>query len=197
MSSRTIATSALLLATLSTIAHAEPGDGEVTPLDPDKAVRLSAVGAAVPAAAAGVGALMVLSSGGSGATRDDGLGVVMVSQLVGLVTPSIGEFYGREFLTGGMAMRAGGLVIESAGLFEYYNTEIGDCENPATCHHPAATYALIVGGAALYAAGMVYDVVHARETASSWNRRHDLMVVPTALKTQRSVTPGVALALTF
>ena len=193
----TMATSVLILATLSTVAQAESAES-TTPLDPDEAFELSAIGAAAPAAVAGVGALMVLASGGSGATRDNGLGVVMVSQLVGLVTPSIGELYSRQFVTGGMAMRVGGLLVETVGLFDYYNTGIGDCATLGPeCHHPAGTYAMIVGGAALYAGGMLYDVVGARDAAGSWNRRHDVMVVPTALKTQGSVTPGVALALTF
>jgi hypothetical protein len=194
-----MAMSLLILATLSARGHAEPADGEpATPLDPDKAFELSAIGAATPAAVAGVGALMVLSSGGSGSTRDDGLGVVMVGQLVGLVTPSIGELYSHRIVTGGMGMRAGGLLVETVGLFKYYNTEIGDCASLGpTCHHSAGTYALIAGGAALYAGGMIYDVVGARDAASSWNRRHDVMVVPTAVKTQSSVVPGVALALTF
>jgi hypothetical protein len=196
---KTIAMSVLLLAARSALAQATPADGEpAEPLDPDTAFELSAIGAAAPAAVAGVGALMVLASGGSGATRDDGLGVVMVSQLVGLITPSIGEFYSRQIVTGGMAMRVGGLLVETVGLFDYYNTGIGDCSSLGPeCHHPAGTYALIIGGAALYAGGMIYDVVRARDAASSWNRRHDVMVVPTALKTQASVTPGVALALTF
>jgi hypothetical protein len=56
---------------------------------------------------------------------------------------------------------------------------------------------LIAGGAALYAGGMIYDVVLARGAASSWNRRHEVVMMPTALKTQGSVTPGVTLALTF
>ena len=199
MKPRTTTISVLLLATLSTLASAEPAEGELSAsLDPDTAFALSAIGAAVPAAAAGVGALMVLASGGSGATRDNGLGVVMVSQLVGLVTPSIGELYSRQIVTGGMAMRVGGLLVETVGLFDYYNNEIGDCVDLGPgCHHPAGTYAMIVGGAALYAGGMLYDVVRARDAASSWNRRHDVLVVPTALKTQGSVTPGVALALTF
>jgi hypothetical protein len=192
---KTLAMTVLLLAALSTLAKAESAESEpVAPLDPDKAFELSAIGAAAPAAVAGVGALMAL---GSGATRDNGLGVVLVSQLVGLITPSIGEFYSRQILTGGMAMRVGGLVVETVGMFDYYNNEIGDCATGPACHHPAGTYALIVGGAALYAGGMIYDVVRARDAASSWNRRHDVMVVPTALKTQSSVTPGVALALTF
>jgi hypothetical protein len=197
MKPMTLTTSVLLLATLSTLAHAEPAADEPA-LDPDKAFELSAIGAAAPAAAAGLGALMVLASGGSGSTRDNGLELVMISQLVGLVTPSIGELYGHQIGTGGMAMRVGGLLVETVGLFDYYNTGIGDCaELGPSCHHPAATYALIIGGAALYVGGMLYDVVGARETASSWNRRHDVMLVPTALKTQGAVTPGVALALTF
>lgn len=186
-------TSVLFLAILSSVADAEPA-----PLDPDSAFELSAIGAAAPAAVAGVGALMVLASGGSGATLDNGLEVVMVSQLVGLITPSIGELYSRQIVTTGMAMRLGGLVVETIGLFDYYNTGIGDCADLGPeCHHPATTYAMIVGGAALYAGGMLYDVVRARDTASSWNRRHDVLVLPTALKTQGSITPGVGLALTF
>jgi hypothetical protein len=192
-------TSVLLLATLSTVAHAAPADGEPpAPLDPDTAFELSAIGAAAPAAVAGLGALMVLGSGGGGATRDDGLSMMLVSQLVGLVTPSIGELYSRQIVTGGMAMRLGGLLVETVGLFNYYNTGIGDCADLGPeCHHPAGTYAMIVGGAALYAGGMLYDVLGARDAARSWNRRHDVTLVPTALKTQGSVTPGVALALTF
>ncbi len=192
-------TCVLVLATLSTLAHAAPAEVEPTAsLDPDEAFELSAIGAAAPAAVAGVGALMVLASGGSGASSDDGLVVVMISQLVGLITPSIGEFYSRQILTGGMAMRVGGLLVETVGLFDYYNTGIGDCADLGPdCHHPASTYAMIVGGAALYAGGMLYDVFSARDAASSWNRRHDVVVLPTALKTQGSITPGVALALTF
>jgi len=196
MKPMTIAASLLLVATLSAVAHAGPTDEPTTPLSPDTAFGLSAVGAGVPAAAAGVGALMAIE--GAGSTRDDGLGVLLVSQLVGLITPSLGELYSRQIVTGGMGMRAAGLLVESLGLFRYYNHEIGDCETTGpACHHPGATYALIFSGAALYAGGMLYDVAHAREAATSWNRRHDLVVAPTALKTTSSVAPGVALALTF
>ncbi len=191
----TMTTSVLLLATLSSLAEAEPADEES--LDPDKAFELSAIGAAAPAAVAGAGALMVLASGGSGSTRDNGLEVVMIGQLVGLVTPSLGDFYSHQIATGGLAMRVGGLLVETAGLFEYYNTGIGDCAELAGCHHPAQTYAMIFGGAALFAGGMLYDAVRARGVASAWNRQHDVVVVPTALKTQGAITPGVALAMTF
>lgn len=196
MKRMTITACVFLLATLSPLARAEPTNEDPTPsLDPDKAFELSAIGAAVPAAVAGVSALMVLSNGDS----NSGLvGVAVVGQLVGLITPSLGELYSHQIVTGGMAMRLGGLLVEAVGLFNYGNTGIGDCEDHGPeCHHPASTYAMIAGGAALYAGGMIYDVVLARGAASSWNRRHDLVMMPTALKTQGSVTPGVALALTF
>lgn len=190
MKRMTIAACVLVLATLSSLARAEPADQE--PADPETAFKLSAIGAAVPAAVAGVSALMVRDS------NDALVGVVVVSQLVGVITPSLGEMYSHEILTAGMAMRLGGLVVESLGLFNYINTDVGDCEDHGPdCHHPAKTYALIAGGAALYAGGMLYDVLRARSAASSWNREHDLVVMPTALKTQGSITPGLALALRF
>jgi len=166
-----------LLAALGAVAHAEP--------DPD--TRLSVIGSAFPIAAIGLGTL-VGAAGTEAPIRDIGGVVAIGGALVGVVTPALGSFANHRYLTGGMAMRAGGLVVEAIGILRGFNNEIGECDDAGPCHHSATTYGLLAAGAALYLGGALLDIVEAH---------HAVEVVPTAIKTPSSTAPGLAVALRF
>jgi hypothetical protein len=183
---------ALLLVTAS-VARAEPPTDSA---DPDTAARLSIIGSAFPVVAIGIGTLVGFE-GTSAPIRDVGAALAVGGALAGVVTPSIGNMYGHRWLSPGMAMRAGGLVVEYIGLLKGFNTDIGDCADPGPCHRSASTFGLLAGGAALYLGGMALDIVGAPQAAREWNARHEVRLVPTAIKTPSSTGTGLVLALTF
>ncbi len=186
---------ALVLVSLvsGSVARAEPTTDSA---DPDTALRLSIIGSAFPIAAIGIGTLVGIE-GARAPIRDVGTVFAVGGALIGIVTPAIGDFYARRWLSPGIAMRAGGLIVEYIGLVKAFSNDIGDCADPGPCHRSAATIGLIAGGAALYLGGVVLDVVGAPAAAREWNARHDVQLVPTAFKTQSSTAPGLALALKF
>jgi hypothetical protein len=94
-----------------------------------------------------------------------------------------------------MAMRVGGLVVANVGLFLAYNTELGNCSSP--CHLHGGDLGFVIAGAALYLGGTYLDIDGARDAARTWSHRHDVVVVPTALRSPSSTAPALALSLTF
>jgi hypothetical protein len=176
---------------LSSVARADTDD-----VDPETAQRLAILGSAIPAAAIGLGTFVALD-GTKAPIRDVGSATAITGALVGLVTPSIGAFYSHRAITGGIGLRVAGIVAETIGLTKLLNSEIGDCEDPSPCHHPASTYVLLASGAALYFGGMALDIVHAPEIARDWNQRYELQLVPTTIRSGGSTTTGVALAGRF
>ncbi len=163
-------------------------------VDPDAALRLSVIGSAVPLAAVGLGAGLELVHGGT-AANDLGTGLLVGGLLVGVITPSLGELYGHHWLDGAIAMRAAGVVVGFAGLVSGFNNDLGDCATPGPCHHSATTYALLVGGAALYLGGMALDIVGAPQTARAWNARHELQLVPTAMTSAHATVAGLGVTV--
>ena len=176
----------LLLA--GSVAHAE-GDA----VDPDTALRLSIIGSAVPLAAIGLGAGLDLVHAGT-ATNDLGTGLLVSGVLIGVVTPSLGEFYGHQWLDGAIAMRGAGVVVGFSGLISGFNNDLGDCATPGPCHLSVTTYGLLVGGAALYLGGIALDLVGAPPTSRDWNAHHGLQIVPTAMRSGHSTTTGLGVA---
>lgn len=185
----------LLLAALalSTTGNAHPtGTADNHPADPDTARWLSIVGSAVPVAATGLG-LFLARDGASNSARDAGIVIGAVGTLAGIVTPAAGEFYSHKWLTAGMAMRAGAILPLYLG-FITTSTEI--CAT--TDSQCRANGAAIIGlGAALYIGGVVLDIALAPRAAHSWNRRHELQVIPTAMRSNSSTTSGLALSMKF
>jgi hypothetical protein len=177
---------------LVSVAHADP----TSDADPDTAQRLSIVGTAVPIAAIGVGAL-VAAEGSKAPIRDIGGATALSGALLGVITPSLGEMYSHRAVTGGMGLRAGGLLVEYVGLMKLANNDIGDCADVGPCHHPASTYLLLATGAGLYFGGMALDIVHAPDAAREWNRRYEVQLVPTTLRSGATTTTGLAIAGRF
>lgn len=171
-------------------------DAPTETADPDTALRMSVIGSAFPLAALGIGVL-VASEGSDAPIRDVGGSIAIGAALAGIVTPALGELYARRWFTPGMAMRAGGLVVEAIGLIKGFNNEIGDCSDLGPCHRSGSTIGLIVGGAALYLGGIALDVVGAPAAAREWTARHEVQIVPTALKSKSSTVGGLAVALKF
>jgi len=161
-------------------------------VDPDTAQRLAIVGSAIPIAAIGVGTFVGLE-GSNAPIRDVGTATAITGSLVGVITPSIGAMYSHHPLTGGMGLRAGGLIVEYVGMIKLLNHEIGDCEDVTACHHQASTYILLASGAGLYLGGMALDILHAPDIA----RRYELQLVPTAIRTQGASTTGLAIVGRF
>ena len=182
-----IALAALLLS--ATGAHAEP-------VDPDAVRGMAILGSAFPVAAIGLGVLVSVE-GAHAPIRDVGAAIAIGGSLVGVITPSIGDFAAHRYLAPGIALRAGGLLVTTIGMISAFNNEIGDCSDAGPCHHPASTYGLLVGGAAMYLGGMVLDIIGAPEAARAWNAEHELQVAPTAIVTPSSRTTGLAVALRF
>ena len=182
----------LLVVTLMLVASARArADSESS--DADTAFHLSVVGSVAPAVAMGVGALIASQSTGN--VQNAGYGIVAGAAIVGIVTPALGELYGHRWFTGGMAMRVGGLVVANVGLFLAYNTEIGNCSG--SCHLHGGDLGFVIAGAALYLGGTYFDIDGARDAARTWAHRHDVVVVPTALRSPSATAPALALALTF
>lgn len=182
-----------VLLLLGSVARAEERPDSA---DPDTALRLSILGSAIPVAAIGLGTFVGLESSNS-AIRDFGSVIAIGGALAGVVTPSLGELYSHRWLTVGMALRTGGVFAEMMGYATGFSHEIGDCLDPGPCHHSASTYGLLIGGAALYLGGMVLDVVSAPEVARAWTGRHEVQLLPTAMKTTSGTTTGMALSLVF
>jgi hypothetical protein len=174
---------AIALVLWSSVARADDS------VDAETAQRLAILGSAVPVAAIGLGTL-VAADGTKGPIRDIGGATVLAGALAGIITPSIGAFYSHHPVTGGMGLRAGGVLVEMIGLVKLGNNDIGDCADVSPCHHPASTYVLLASGAALYFGGMALDIVHAPQFA----HEHELELVPTAIRSGGSTANGLALA---
>jgi hypothetical protein len=100
---------------------------------------------------------------------------IVGGSLVGLVTPSLGQFYAGKIVSPGLGIRAIGLVVVLVGGMRYAATQEGcDPMIPHDCDVPGKTWALLGAGAALYFGGAILDIVDAPETA----RRHKLQVEP-------------------
>jgi hypothetical protein len=182
-----LASAVVLLATSHARADSESADA-------DTALRMSIVGSVAPVVAMGIGAL--LASQSTGNVQNAGYGIIAGAAIVGIATPALGELYGHQWFTGGMALRVGGLVVANVGLFLAYNTEIGNCTS-SPCHLHGGDLGFVIAGAALYLGGTYLDIDGARDAARTWSHRHDVVVAPTALRSPSSIAPALALSLTF
>lgn len=83
------------------------------------------------------------------------------------IAPSLGHWYAGEYLSGGMVARAGGAALVVIG------SQIDGCEDACD-----AGMALMMGGAATFVAGVLWDVATAPKAARSWNKRHEISITP-------------------
>ena len=115
-----------------------------------------------------------------------------------LVTPSLGEWYAGQYLTWGMAIRAG-----AAGLDVYAattQTTTITCETATSSLQKCKTLngdgiAMLGIAAIAYIAGAWWDIADAPDAADNWNSAHGILV-PTALPTPSGgVVPGLYFSL--
>ena len=174
--------------------------------DPDTALALSAGGAISSAALVGIGALVYVTN------SDDtdnpsrllkvplhnwGAGMMDLGGLVSTIGPAFGEFYAHELWTRGMTLRLVGGIVAALGTV---NLNGNPCEFQENCTPPPSqgSTPLVVLGAAIYAGGIAYDIVHARDAARAYNREHGhLAVIPTAMRGTTSTSYGIAIAGAF
>lgn len=115
--------------------------------------------------------------------------------LSSLVTPSAGEVYAGSPFTWGLGIRTVSAVVAIAGVNEGLKCILGG----DTCHNNkplAAT--LISAGAIGYATGIVYDLATAGTAVDEYNRKFNLHVAPTMMRTASSGTAvGVGIGGSF
>lgn len=166
-----------------------PREPLATPADaksPTTAILLSLGGTA------GSLALMVAGANSSGANADS---LVTVGLLSTLVTPSLGHWYAGHYLTGGMAMRAGGGVLVIAGLAQALGSSL-DSENSGSGDNGDSGAAMFLVGAGLYVGGALYDIATAPSAAERWNTTH-LQLAPTMVSSGTHTTVGLGLGGSF
>ena len=169
----------LILVLACAVAHADDKSRET-------AAYLSGGGAAVS------GAVLLTSFLTAGNGEPFNNPVLYTGLAIGVVAPSLGQFYAGEWFTPGMAVR-----IASAGLAVYAvrNEEaIVTCDDANTygqmCKQLKGAGVALIGVAAIgYIGGMWYDSLDAADAADRWNKRHHVIVTPTP--------NGVAVAGTF
>ena len=157
---------------------------------PTPAIALSLGGTA-----AGIGLIAL----GGNIHHEDEVELPLVATGVAAVVlgPSFGELYAGRGWTPGLSMRAGGLLLGAVG----FGVALQECgADPEGSCDPTAGGVIFLGGAALFIAGGVYDIVTAPRAARAWNASHaqELLVVPTALHDARGgAAPGLTVAGTF
>jgi hypothetical protein len=118
-----------------------------------------------------------------------------------LVTPSLGQWYANDWLTPGMAVRAGAAAF--AVIAFTTQRETITCSDATmtgqTCRELTGTgVALLFLAAIAYTGGSAYDVRDAPDAVDRYNRTQGVFVTPTALRDVRG-TPitGAAIGWRF
>jgi hypothetical protein len=120
-----------------------------------------------------------------------GSGVATLAALATMAAPGLGHMYADAFATRGLAVRFGGAGIALLGtilrVLQYADGRPSDSGD-------LLTGGMVLGGAALFAAGTIDDIVTAPAAVRRYNRRlHGLAITP-ILGPDRG---GVALAAHF
>jgi hypothetical protein len=169
--SKMLVTVAALSALVFTTHVASADDDPPEPKSRDAAVVLSVGGTALSLG-------LVLAGASSNNATLVGTGL-----LSSLVTPSAGEIYAGKPLTAGMGIRLVSAASAVAGVGEAFKCFLAS----STCQNdPALAGVLITAGALGYATGILYDIATAGAAADEYNRKHNLHVTPTVLRTPSS-----------
>ncbi len=158
-----------ILAAAST-AHADKS--------PDVATALSGVGTGVSSAA--ILASFFLGSG----TAEVNMPVFFAGLGSAVITPSLGQIYSREYLTYGMAVRAGAGVLAAIAVTTQQETVACDDGINKDCKSlKGAGFALLGVAAIGFIGGMAYDVMDASDAAVRANHAaiFSVSVVPTVV----------------
>ncbi|HEX7841934.1 MAG TPA: hypothetical protein VF469_30900 [Kofleriaceae bacterium] len=169
--SKVLVTVAVLSALTFTAHLASADDAPPEPKSRDTATLLSVGGTALS-----IGLVVAGASAKNGTLAGAGL-------LSSLVTPSAGEIYAGQPYTWGMGIRLVSAASAVAGLREAFKCDwAGD-----TCHHdPALATDLLVAGGLGYATGIIYDIATAGSAVDEYNRKLNLHVAPTMMRTASS-----------
>jgi len=145
--------------------------GPPGPKSPATAVALSAGGTALS-----LGLLAV----GVGAHNETLIGAGLLSSVI---APSAGQIYAGKPVTAGMGIRAASAVVGIIGIEEAFKCFFpsSSCEN-----NSELAVTLMIAGATGYGAGVVYDLATAGTAAEEYNRKFNLRVAPTVLRTASS-----------
>jgi hypothetical protein len=205
-----LSTLVVALAITSRIATAEPGH---KPRNRETARWLSIGGVLSSAAIAGVGAGLLeygfMDNRGYDQSfarvRRTGEVLLGVGAATTLITPSIGEWYSGQAFSTGMKLRATGIGVGLIGAAIYAATSSSEscfmfdganyCGGGSPPDVAAASVPVAIG-VALYASGIIYDLVDAPSAADRYNARH-VEILPTILPMPRGTLPGVAPGGTF
>ena len=118
-----------------------------------------------------------------------------------LITPSLGHFYAGEYLTWGMAARAVGVGLGVYAIAAQNETVTCAMPNPngPTCQQISSTgVALLIIAGVAYVGGAAYDVLDAPDAVDRWNRKHGIVLTPTAMRdVSGAPVAGLALRKTF
>ena len=125
--------------------------------------------------------------------RDGGDTPIMtIGALVSIFGPSAGEWWveGRAGFTTGFGIRLGGVAVAALAFARAVdqNCDQSNCAAPLSNRQSDSTLAI---GAAIVAAGMIYDIATAGGTAERHNSRFHL--APTAMVTPSGTAGGFAL----
>jgi len=110
-----------------------------------------------------------------------------------LLGPSLGHWYAGRVVTGGLALRAGGTALMFVGALQALGHTLchgheDDCGGDGS--------ALLIGGAAAFVGGTIYDVATAGRQARRWNEKH-FDLAPMVVRGASGKAPGFGIAGTF
>jgi hypothetical protein len=177
---RTLSRSLVLVAALSTLAHAEPlpatrkpapSESAASPKKPLIALALSLSGAAL-----GWG---ILGLGESDAVYWSAAGAMVIG-------PSLGRYYAGDYFGPGIVLRGAGVAALFLNGEGCHDRSCSDLESNAR-------QALIPLGLLAYLGGTFWDIARAPHDAEDWNRTH-LIVSPVALQSGAHLAPGLGLS---
>jgi hypothetical protein len=182
-----VATLALLALATAGTAHADAPATEPEK-DPGTALALSAAGTGASAAL-----VLVPLALGDG---NKGWGTVMigVGLASALITPGLGEIYAGEGVSAGTMVRIAGGALGVGGLLMAVNTTT-DISSTFGSHIEGAAI-LFYGGAAIFGAGVIMDLVHAPTAAREANEAR-FTVAPTIVGAGADRHLGLGVAGTF
>ncbi|MGE0870392.1 MAG: hypothetical protein AB7P03_17645 [Kofleriaceae bacterium] len=117
-----------------------------------------------------------------------------------VITPSLGQWYGGQWVTIGMGVRAGAAGLATFAVFvKSDEVRCNNTEQYATCKSLSGAAVALLGVAAIaYIGGAAYDVITAPDAVERYNkRRRGLALSPTVIPTSTTPTAGLMLSGAF
>jgi hypothetical protein len=201
----------LLVVAMSSPSHTAHADDELPrhELRHRETARWSSLGGTLTSlAVAGIGAAMLKygrdhhpETSFSSSMRLYGSWLIGIGGASTLFTPTLGEWYAGEVITGGLKLRGVGVGIGLIGIAAYFLSGKECQQFGSTCfggepHDPVPATVLISIGSATYLGGMIYDIVRAPGAADRYNALH-VELRPTAIWSPSGIHPGIGLSARF